>query len=91
MTARARHRAVCPCANFIRRFSSRAAIAKQLPIGTFFVDCVIAFIRRFMNFTFNPLLDICRAVRNVDASRFATRCKTNYIAIHESDLFQIQS
>jgi len=52
---------------------------------------VIAFIRRFMNFTFNPLLDICRAVRNVDASRFATRRKSNYIAIHESDLFQIQS
>src|SRR5713226_5459514 len=36
--AHAFHRAVCPRANLVRRFSSRAAITKQLPFGALLVD-----------------------------------------------------
>ena len=42
-------------------------------------------------FFLNPFADVCRAIRELHALRFANRQKTHGVAIHEFHLFQIQS
>src|SRR5208282_3876036 len=39
----------------------------------------------------NPLADICRAILELGAIRFATSQKYNCVSIHELDLSQIQN
>src|SRR5262249_51056819 len=43
------------------------------------------------HFSLNPFPNICRAIRDVNAFRFATGQKTHHVAIHEFYLSQIQN
>src|SRR5215510_4079528 len=43
------------------------------------------------HFSINPFADICWAIYELDAFRFATRQKTHHVAIHQFYLFQIQN